>query len=80
MYRFNAIPIKLSIVFFRELEQIISHYVWKYTPIQNKTFKIWGKKNIDNSKFFDVGKGKDKVSCNILRERYSLKKQGCEGE
>ena len=33
-YRFNAIPIKLPMVFFIELEQIISQCVWKYKKPQ----------------------------------------------
>ena len=30
VYRFNAIPMKPPMVFFRELEQRISQFVWKY--------------------------------------------------
>ena len=41
IYRFKAIPIKVSMVFFTELEQIISQFVWKYkkSPITKAILK-----------------------------------------
>ena len=34
IYRFNAITIKLPTAFFRELEQKISQFLWKYKKTQ----------------------------------------------
>ena len=43
IYRFSVIPIKLPMVFFIDLEQIISQFVWKYKKSQNRV--ILRKKN-----------------------------------
>ena len=43
--RFNAIPIRLSVVFFTELEQIISQFVWKYNKTSNS------KSNLEKEKW-----------------------------
>ena len=44
IYRFNAIPIKLSMVFLTELKQIISQFVWRYRKYR-KAKAILRKKN-----------------------------------
>ena len=44
IYRFNAIPIQLPMVFFTELEQIISQFVRKYKKTSNSK-TILRKKN-----------------------------------
>ena len=41
IYRFNAIPIKLPMVCFRELGKIISQFVWKYKKNLEKPKQSW---------------------------------------
>ena len=40
IYRFNAIPVNLPMVFFTELEQIISQLVWKHKKTSNSQSNI----------------------------------------
>ena len=56
IYRFNEIPIKLPMVFFGELEQIISQFVWKYKKTSNSQSNLekeeWNWRNQPNIKLY----------------------------
>ena len=53
IYRFNAILIKLQMVFFTELVQIISQFVWKYKKPQIAKAILRNKNGTDRINFAD---------------------------
>ena len=49
IYRFNVIPIKLSMTFFRELEQKFSQFIWKHKIPQIEKVVLWNNNGAEES-------------------------------
>ena len=54
-YRFSAIPIKLPMIFFTELEQIISQFVWKYKNAWIAKAILERRMNLEESNYLTMG-------------------------
>ena len=51
IYRVNVIPVKLSMVFFTELEQKISQFIWKHKRLQRAKGVLRKKNGAEESTF-----------------------------